>query len=185
MIAVGRLLEPLRDLALDALLAHQAPHALLADGFAVLLQVLPQARAAVAIATGGMERAQLRAQHQIALRPRRQPASRPRVEPAAGHPHTAAEDGDAVLGLLRRDEGKPHRLCFAKNAVAFFRMSRSSSAIRSALRSRTSSSRSAVVRPVRPFDAIGLRLLDPLAQRRRDQIELARHRRDALALVEH
>jgi len=23
-----------------------------------------------------------------------------------------------MLGLLRRDEGKPHRLCFAKNAVA-------------------------------------------------------------------
>src|SRR5205823_1284360 len=50
------------------------------------------------------------------------------------------------------DEGKPHRLCFAKNAVAFFRMSRSSSAIRSALRRRVSSSRSAVVSPVRPFE---------------------------------
>jgi hypothetical protein len=24
-----------------------------------------------------------------------------------------------MLGLLRRDEGKPHRLCFAKNAVPF------------------------------------------------------------------
>jgi hypothetical protein len=34
----------------------------------------------------------------------------------------------------------------------FFKMSRSSSAIRSALRSRTNSSRSAVVNPVRPFE---------------------------------
>ena len=33
---------------------------------------------------------------------------------------------DRMLGLLRRDEGKPHRLCFAKKAAAFFRMSRSS-----------------------------------------------------------
>jgi hypothetical protein len=32
--------------------------------------------------------------------------------------------GDTVLGLLRRDEGKPHRLCFAKNVVACFRVSR-------------------------------------------------------------
>ena len=30
------------------------------------------------------------------------------------------------LGLLRRDEREPHRLCFAKKAAAFFRMSRSS-----------------------------------------------------------
>ena len=82
-----------------------------------------------------------------------------------------------MLGLLRRDEGKPHRLCFAKNAVAFFKMSRSSSAIRSALRSRTSSSRSAVVRPGAPLRAIRLRLLDPLAQRRLGQIETRGRRR--------
>jgi len=35
-----------------------------------------------------------------------------------------------------------------------------------------------------PLRAISLRLLDPIAQCRRDEIELARHRRDALALVE-
>jgi hypothetical protein len=80
-----------------------------------------------------MEGAQLRAQDDIALRPGGEPASQPRVEPTAGHPHTPAEDRDTMLGPLRRDEGKPHRLCFAKNAVALFRMSRSSSAIRSAL----------------------------------------------------
>src|SRR3954463_4878789 len=99
-----------------------------------------------------MEYPELRPQHHVSLRPRGQAASRPRVEPTAGHAHTSAEDRHTMLGLLRRDEGKPHRLCFAKNAVAFFRMSRSSSAIRSALRSRTNSSRSAVVRPVRPFE---------------------------------
>lgn len=43
VIAVGRPREPLRDLALDVLVAHQAPHPLLADGLAGLREVLPQA----------------------------------------------------------------------------------------------------------------------------------------------
>src|SRR5687768_16960024 len=128
MVAVGRLLEPLRHPALDLLGPHQAPDALFADGFAVLPQVLPQPGPSVAIATGCMEGAELRPQHQVSLRPRRQSTSCPGVEPTASDPHTTAEDGDTVLGLLCRDEDKPHRLCFAKNAVAFFRMSRSSSA---------------------------------------------------------
>src|ERR1700730_13152299 len=50
-----------------------------------------------------------------------------------------------MLGLLRHDEPKSHRLCFAKKAVAFFNMSRSSCRMRFSLRSRASSSRSAVV----------------------------------------
>src|SRR6266498_1779417 len=149
---LGRVLEPLRDLALNLLVPHQPPHTFFAESLAVLLKVLPQTGTTIALSTGRMERAQLRTQDEITLRACGEPASRPRVEPTAGDAHAAAENGDPVLGLLRRDEGKPHRLCFAKNAVAFFKMSRSSSAIRSALRSRTSSSRSAVVRPVRPFE---------------------------------
>src|SRR5216684_1355383 len=50
-----------------------------------------------------------------------------------------------MLGLLRHDEPKSHRLCFAKKAVAFFNISRSSCRMRFSLRSRASSSRSAVV----------------------------------------
>ncbi len=90
-----------------------------------------------------------------------------------------------MLGLLRRDEGKSHRLCFAKKAAAFFRMSRSSSAIRIALRSRTSSSRSAVVRPVRPFERSACACFTHWPSADGDQIQLAGHRADALALVEH
>src|SRR6266540_1371526 len=152
VMAVGRVLEPLRDLALNLLVPHQPPHTFFAESLAVLLKVLPQTGTTIALSTGRMERAQLRTQDEITLRACGEPASRPRVEHTAGDAHAAAENGDPVLGLLRRDEGKPHRLCFAKNAVAFFKMSRSSSAIRSALRSRTSSLRSAVVRPVRPFE---------------------------------
>src|SRR5204863_3411633 len=75
----------------------------------------------------------------------------PRIEPARRDLKTPAQDRDGVVGLLHRDEPKSYRLCFAKKAAAFFRMSRSSARIRFSLRSRASSSRSAVVRPVRPF----------------------------------
>src|SRR5713226_3385768 len=50
-----------------------------------------------------------------------------------------------MLGLLRHDELISLRLCFAKKAVAFFNISRSSCRMRFSLRSRASSSRSAVV----------------------------------------
>ena len=58
-------------------------------------------------------------------------------------------------------------------------------AARFSFRSRASSSRSAVVSPVRPVRAIGARALHPLAQRRLGQIEIAGDGADALALVEH
>ena len=83
-------------------------------------------------------------------------------------------------GLLRGDERKPHRWCFAKKAAAFFRISRSSWRIRFSLRSRASSSRSAVVRPVFPLVRSACALLDPLPQRRLGQIEIAR---DAATLL--
>ena len=82
-------------------------------------------------------------------------------------------------------KAKPHRLCFAKKAAAFFRMSRSSAASRFSLRSRASSSRSAVVRPGLALGAIGPRVLDPLAQRRLGQIEVAGDGADRLAFIEH
>ena len=57
-----------------------------------------------------------------------------------------------MLRLLRRDKPEPHRLCFAKKAAAFFRISRSSCRMRFSLRRRLSSSRSAVVSaPALPF----------------------------------
>src|SRR5688572_14757352 len=150
--AVGCLLESLPHLALESFLPHQPGHALLADGFAVLLQVLPQIGASVTMLAGGMERAQLCAQHQITLRPRGQCPFRPRIEAAGRDLQTAAQTRHRVPGLLRCDERKSHRWCFAKKAAAFFRISRSSWRIRFSLRRRASSSRSAVVSPVRPFE---------------------------------
>jgi hypothetical protein len=37
----------------------------------------------------------------------------PRVEPAARHLQTATQDRDRMRGLLRGDEPKSYRLCFA------------------------------------------------------------------------
>src|SRR5690606_24791201 len=54
-------------------------------------------------------------------------------------------------GLLRGDARKLHVLSFAKKAAAFFRMSRSILSSRTSLRSRASSVRSSVVRPVLPL----------------------------------
>ena len=110
----------------------------------------------------------------------------PRVEATACHAQAPAENGHRMLGLLRRDEGKPHRLCFAKNAAAFFRMSRSSSTIRSLLaepRQLLAFGRRQAGLALR---AIGLRLLGPMPPSADgDQVELARHRADALAFLEH
>jgi hypothetical protein len=66
VVAVGRLLEALRHLPLNPLLAHQPADALLADGLAILLEVFPQARPTILLAAGRMERAELGPQHHIA-----------------------------------------------------------------------------------------------------------------------
>ena len=112
------------------------------------------------------------------------PAATPGVEPAR-------RDAAATDTARARDSGpsprrstRTSRWCFAKKAAAFFRMSRSIRSSRFSLRSRASSSRSAVVSPVLPLRPVGARLLDPIAQRRRGQVELAGHRADRLALLQ-
>jgi hypothetical protein len=70
---------------------------------------------------------------------------------------------------------------FAKKAAAFFRISRSSRSWRFSFR--VSSSRSAVVSPVRPLsDRAGA--LHPFLKRGFGQIEIAGHRSDTIAFVE-
>ena len=109
----------------------------------------------------------------------------PGIEAARGHPERPTALGDGVLGLLRRDPGEPYAWCFAKKAAAFFRMSRSVRSSRFSLRSRASSSRSAVVSPVRPPVRSARARSHPLAQRRFRQIEIAGDRADRLAVLEH
>jgi hypothetical protein len=75
----------------------------------------------------------------------------PRVEPTARDTQAPTENRYGMLGLLRRDAGKPYRLCFATYAAALFKISRSSWTMRNSLRSRTNSSRSSFMSPLLPF----------------------------------
>src|SRR5712692_4158950 len=150
MIAHGRDCEPLAHPCFQALFLHQSDHALAADVFLLFEQILVDTRAAVPMLAPLKRRPDQHFQAAIVTGMRRFQTALPGVEATARHAQTATENTDGMLGLLRRDEGKPHRLCFAKKAAAFFRISRSSWAIRNSFRSRASSSRSAVVRPVLP-----------------------------------
>src|SRR3954447_7079388 len=134
----------------DPLLAHQASDALLADPLAVFDKIFPDARPAVGPTTGVVRGSHAHAEMAIAAGVGRFRAALPRVEAAARDLHTATQDRYRVGGLLRGDEPESYRLCFAKKAVAFFKISRSSWRMRFSLRSRVNSSRSLVVRPVRP-----------------------------------
>ena len=81
--------------------------------------------------------------------PRRRPLL-PRIKTAGGDAQRPTALGHRELGPLRGNPGKPYCWCFAKKAAAFFKMSRSVRNSRFSFRSRANSSRSAVVRPVRP-----------------------------------
>ena len=74
---------------------------------------------------------------------------------------------------------------FAKKAAAFFRISRSSRSCRFSFRSCASSSRSAVVSPVRPLVRLARARCTHCPEGRFRQIEIAGDRADALAFVEH
>src|SRR5258708_374471 len=135
----------------QAVCLHQARDPFAADVLVPLDEILVDARAAVPLLALVERGPHQHAQSAIVTGMGRFRTALPGAEATARHGHAATENGDRMLGLLRRDEGKPHRLCFAKKAAAFFRMSRSSARIRFSLRSRASSSRSAVVRPLLPF----------------------------------
>src|SRR5487761_826715 len=85
----------------------------------------------------------------IALLPARGPAVSRSVAGGTGDLQQLARPLDvAALRLLRLDEGiQPHRVSFAKKAVARFRMSTSSRSLRFSLRNSASSRRSSLVRP--------------------------------------
>src|SRR3982751_3188686 len=90
----------------------------------------------------------------------------PRVVAARRDVECPTQLADLEGGLLRGDPGELHDWCFAKKAAAFFRISRSVRSSRFSLRSRASSSRSAVVSPVRPLvRSARARAVHPRAER--------------------
>src|SRR5262249_49567516 len=130
--------------------AHQTRDALFAHVLTLLAEVFPDPRASVSPTAGLVRRADPHPQMSVASDAGRFGPPLPRIEAARRDAQRAATVRHREIGLLRRDPGKPYCWCFAKKAAAFFRMSRSVRSSRFSLRSRASSSRSTVVRPVRP-----------------------------------
>src|SRR5262245_18783437 len=138
--------------------AHQARHTLAADLDLLLDQVLPDPRAAIALPAPLKRRSDQDTKASILLGMGRLRPCLPSVEPARRHSQRPALNPDRD-GPLRVDALKPHAWIFAKKAAAFFRISRSMRSSRFSLRNRESSSRSAVVSPVLPFDRSALACL--------------------------
>ena len=117
-----------------------------ADAGLFLLQVLPRPRTAVPLAAGFKQGTDSNPQLPISLRVRRLGVIAPGVVAVARDLEDAAERRNRDVGLLRVDEGKPQAFSLPKKA-AFLRISLSKRSCRFSLRSRASSSRSAVVSP--------------------------------------
>src|SRR5205814_588942 len=106
----------------ESVLPHQAHDAFATDRVPLLAEVFPHARTPVGAAAGLVRRPDEHAQLPIAPGVSGFRATLPRIEPAARDAQAPTEDRDRVAGLLRRDESKSYRSCFAKKAVAFFRI---------------------------------------------------------------
>jgi hypothetical protein len=76
--------------------------------------VFPHARTAVGPPARLVRGPHQHAELAMASRMRRIRSALPAIEPAACHLQAAAQDRDSVRGLLRGDEPKPYRLCFAE-----------------------------------------------------------------------
>ncbi len=101
--------------ARDADRAHQAGDALAATADSLLAQRRVHPRAAVGLATVGMDDPDLLGQHLVRLLPRRGTASQPGVVAGARDAQRPAQHGDRIGGLLRDDEPiAAHSVSFAK-----------------------------------------------------------------------
>ena len=184
VIAHRRAFEAFPRPRFQAVLLHQPNDPLAADADLLLEQIFVNARAAVPLLARVERGAHQHPQLPIALGVGRFGPPAPRVVPAGRHPQHLAHRRNRKDRLPRVNQRERVAGSFAKKAAAFFRISRSSRSWRFSFRSCDSSSRSAVVSPVRPLRAIGPRALHPLPERRFGQIEIAGDRADALAFVE-
>ena len=184
VVAHRRAFEPLARPRLQAVFLHQSHDALAADVLVLLDQILVDARAAVAMLALLERGPHQHCQPAIVAGMRRFRTALPGVEAAARDAQTATEDRDRMLGLLRGDEPEPYRLCFAKKAAAFLGCR---APPRDAILFAQPGQLLALRRrqPGPALRAIGPCVLDPGPQGRRHEIELAGHRIDAFALVDH
>src|SRR6185295_6426212 len=108
-------------------------------------QLAVNPRTAIGLEMAAVDAFDLEAEPPILSPPRGLSPMPPRIETATRHLQDRAKNSHGKERLLRGDERKPHSFSLAKKAAAFFRMSRSICSRRLSRRSRTSSSRSALV----------------------------------------
>src|SRR5882762_8405151 len=136
----------------QAVLLHQPDHPLPTDPLFLLDQILVDPRAAIPLLTRGKRRAHKHAQLPIALSVGRFGSPAPGVIAARRDTQDLTHRRNRKHRLPRVNQRKRVAGSFAKKAAAFFRISRSNRSWRLSFRSRASSSRSAVVNPVRPCE---------------------------------
>ena len=129
----------------QALGAHQAHHAIAAHAKSTRPQGVEHARTPIPAPALGVHETDSLAQPVVHLRARGHRARSPRVLPARRDVERAAQNPNRIAGLLRVNEPEGHSVCFAKKAVAFFKMSRSCRNWCTSRRSAASSVRSSVV----------------------------------------
>src|SRR5207249_2638938 len=153
MLRVRRALEAALLPRAQALLPHEARHAMAPNVVALCLEFPIDPGTPVAPATGRMGGDDVHGELLILASPRRHRTSSCRIEPGATDPEHRAEQVDRERGLLSRDEGELHPCSLAKKAVAFFSMSRSIRSVFTSRRNCVSSARSSLLTgrlPLRP-----------------------------------
>src|SRR5690606_26338677 len=138
--AVGRAWpRPALRAAVQALLAHQPPHAFGADRMAELTQVLHQPWTPIQSPAAGMAGTQVAAHRCIPIRPGLGLTALVVMKPRPGDTEQAAQHTERIMSPFTRDEGVLHLDSLAKNAVAFFKISRSILRVAFSARRRVSS----------------------------------------------
>jgi site-specific DNA recombinase len=152
LFAAGAAHHPPARHADQARSPHEASHSLPAAArLRDLRQLRVDPRSAIGPTAARVNLTNARRQRSVGYRTRGGRTFPPGVVAAARHAERPTQERDWEVGLLRLDEAK-HRyrsgsLSLAKKAAAFFRRSRSIRSPRFSVRSRRSSSRSAVVSP--------------------------------------
>ncbi len=128
----------------QALKPETSTNRLGAHALTLLAKLLRDPRPAVASSAVTMDRRHLRIQGLVRQRPCAERLHAPLTVPCAGHQQHPAQPADCVLAAIVLDPGVLHRDTLAKYAVAFRRISTSSFASASSLRSRLFSASSFV-----------------------------------------
>lgn len=130
--------------ASQAFLAHQPMHALGVDAMTPLAQRVRQTSAAVEPPTLQVSFSHVGSHPGICIGPALAPSSPPCKKPRARHLQHPPHQLDRVIGPLCIDAGALHRDSLAKNAVVYFRKSRSARSVAFSERSRDTSASSSL-----------------------------------------